>query len=139
MQKNVRTIVVSVVCLLAILAGTLLWTRNSPNVGETGTTQPSVRPTPDPNNALGLSIAATQDKVDGNYAQAVEKLRQSVKIQPNPDVQIQLAIALLRVGKREEAIKTLREVAQNSDRAGDAAKVILAKVERDPNWGKPKP
>lgn len=142
-MKNSTRIVVSTFLFLTLLAGALMWTRNSPQVSEgrepvvTGAAQSSTEPARDI-RALGLDSAANRDIVQGNYDQGIEKYRQSLRIQKDPDTQIHLAVVLLRMKRKDEALQLLRDVAQKQDRAGKSAQEILSKLEQNPNWGMPK-
>lgn len=125
MKNRVKIIAATVSILLVILAASLVWkSQNAP------ATPAAIDPL-----ALRYADQANDYKLQGKYSQAVEEYKKSLQIQPDPDVQIQLGVTLVRAGRREEGIQTLREVAQTSGRAGDAAKVILGKVERDPQYG----
>lgn len=144
MERYSKPIIAVIIFLIVAVMGALWRRTSSQSDGDNGANAAEIAqiikelPTPNP-RAQGLSVAATQDMAGRNYAQAVEKLRQSLEIQPNPETQMQLAFALLKVRKRAEAIQLLRSVAQGqSDARQDAAK-ILVKAERDPNWGAPKP
>ena len=128
MKTHLKAIAATVSILLVILVAALVWkSQNAPHRIDTPATIDPV--------ALKHADQASEYRLQGNDSQSVEEYKKSLEIQPDPDVQIQLGISLVRAGRREEAIKTLREVAQQSGRAGDAAKVILDRVERDPNWG----
>ena len=127
MKKHVKAIATTASILFVILVAALVW--KSQNAPATNVT-PEIDPI-----ALKYANQANDYNIQGKHSQAVEDYKKSLQIQPDPDVQIQLGVTLVRAGRREEAIKTLREVAQKSGRAGDAAKSILNSVERNPNWG----
>lgn len=70
-----------------------------------------------------------------NFPAAITAFKQSLSIEPNADIQIALGVTLARAGRRDEAMNEMQEVAQQGGRAGDTAQKILAKMQKNPNWG----
>ena len=127
MKNHVKSIAAGVSILFVVLAAFLMWkSHNAPALDLPGTIDPL---------ALQHENKATEYVIQHKYSQAVEEYRKSLQIQPNPNIQIQLGVTLVRAGRREEGIEMLREVAQNSGPAGPDAKIILDKVESNPNLG----
>lgn len=62
---------------------------------------------------------------------AITEYREALRLSVDPMVQYRLAVALLRVRQREEAISTLRGLAARHDEVSNYAKVVLAKLDTD--------
>ena len=125
-----------------------MWTRNTQDSnagpGQRSVSQASPYPTPDMSKldprALDIQIKAGRYESQGKFDEAVKLYKQSLQIQDTPSVKIRLGSNLAKAGHREEALKTLKEVAENHPQtwAGETAQRLFTNIERNPNWGMPK-
>lgn len=147
-MKNSKTIAAAVLLLLVLLVGRLMWTKsvqepdvavNQPNVS-----QASVYPTPDVSKinprAADMMAKASLYDTQRKYKEAIELYERALQIEDNPTARLLLSNTLARAGRRQEAMKMLKELvqAQPETWVGDSAKRSLARFEKNPNWGLPK-
>ena len=108
-MKNTKTILTTIIALLVLLIGALLWMRNSQQarVGAGAVPTPALDI-----RAVKLSSAANTLMVDGKYVEAADMFRKSLEIQKDPFIKYQLGRALMKAGRKEEAIQAFEQVAQ---------------------------
>lgn len=94
------------------------------------------------NNSVHARVARASDRaysdlVQKNYPAAVTELREVSRLRPQDrDTQLTLGVTLARAGQKDSALVILRRLAQQDDKAGVSAKKVLARMEKDPHWGR---
>ena len=131
-MKNTKTIAAAGVTLLVVLAGASMWMRDSPEgnvaTGQRTTNLSDAVPAPTPDmRAVMLSSEATSLTVKGKYLEGAEAYQKALDIQEEPVVRFALARALEKAGRKEEALKNFKQLAENP--TGSMSRLSKKKVE----------